>query len=81
MNAFLTVHNLVLNTSFTIEMWVKNYKPQYFESGLFATLKQISDATNINSMIRFGIYDEKLIFKDLENDIIEISKEKSVREK
>lgn len=79
-NAYLKVENLTLNNDFTLQFWVKNHKAQYYESLLFGTHANI-DADCFTSVIRFGVYDEKLIFKDFRNDLFMISEPEVIKEK
>ena len=79
-NAYLKVENLTLNNDFTLEFWVKNHKAQYYESLLYGSHANI-DADCFTSVIRFGIYDEKLIFKDFRNDLFMISDPEVIHEK
>ena len=79
-NAYLKVEGLTLNNDFTLEFWVKNHNAQYYESLLYGSHANI-DADCFTSVIRFGIYDEKLIFKDFRNDLFMLSDPKVILEK
>ena len=79
-NAYLKVLNLTLNNDFTLQFWVKNHKAQYYESLLFGSHANM-DADCFTSVMRFGIYDEKLIFKDFRNNLFMISDPNVVLEK
>jgi hypothetical protein len=79
-NAYLKADNLTLNNDFTLQFWVKNHKAQYYESLLFGTHANM-DADCFTSVIRFGIYDEKLIFKDFRNNLFMVSDPEVIHEK